>query len=55
MALIHKSVHTGYDGEIFGSLNTQPVYLLSRFNQDERADIERALGISQTSTNQSIR
>jgi len=51
-ALIHHSAQVGLDGEVFGSLNSQPVYLLTqRFGKGEIADIKQFLGISQTSIN----
>jgi len=45
MALVHHSV---LDEVV--DLNSQPVYLPQRFNQSEIAEINQALGISQTST-----
>jgi len=55
LALIHRSVNLGPNGEIIGSLDRQPVYLLSRFSRAEIAEINRAKNISQTSTSQPIR
>jgi len=45
--LIYHSVQLGYDGEVIGSLENQPVYPVSRFNQEELAEINRAKNISQ--------
>jgi len=47
LALIHYSAQIGLGGEVFGD---QPVYpLVQKFNQSELAEINQALGISQTS------
>jgi hypothetical protein len=54
LALFHNSAEVGYDGAV-SNLQSQPIYPVSRFNQDERTNIERALGISQTPINQPIR
>jgi hypothetical protein len=46
IALIHNSAEIGFDGAVLG--NNQPVYLAQRFNQNEIAEINQALNISQT-------
>jgi hypothetical protein len=48
MALIYYSAEVGYDGAVYNW--QQPIYLPQRFNQAEIAEINQALGISQTST-----
>lgn len=53
-ALIHQSAQVGIDGEIFGSLNTQPVYLATKFNQAEITEIKRALNIAEDDENRQI-
>jgi hypothetical protein len=53
--LIHNSVQLDFNGEVVGSIERQPVYPVSRFNQAEIAEINRAKSISQTPTNQPIR
>jgi 2-hydroxy-3-keto-5-methylthiopentenyl-1-phosphate phosphatase len=49
MALIHNFLaEVGFDGAV--SNDQQPVYLIQRFNSEEKAEIEQILGISQSSS-----
>jgi hypothetical protein len=50
-ALIYYSVQISDDGEVIGSIESQPVYPFSRFNQEEIAEVNRVKNIS----NQPIR
>jgi hypothetical protein len=47
-ALIHKLAEVGYDGSVLG--DNQPVYLAQRFSPREIEQINRALGVSRTSS-----
>jgi len=53
-ALIHQSAQIGIDGEIFGSLNMQPIYLATKFNQEEIVEIKRTLNIVEDDENSKI-